>query len=86
MVYNKEEKTIKTITYKLKGIEVGNRHGLKEEIIGYKQWGGWRGTSQGVAHDRQSQSWQAHPWVVPLGTSHLNFSGPIKLWKIMGNN
>jgi hypothetical protein len=37
MVYNKEEKTIKTITYKLKGIEVGNRHGLKEEIIGYKQ-------------------------------------------------
>jgi hypothetical protein len=24
--------------------------------------------------------------VVPLGTSHLNFSGPIKLWKIMGNN
>jgi hypothetical protein len=37
MVDNKEEKTIKKITYKLKGIEVGSKHGLKEEIIGYKQ-------------------------------------------------
>jgi hypothetical protein len=28
---------------------------------------------------------QAYPWVVPLGTSHLDFLGPIKLWKIIGN-
>jgi hypothetical protein len=24
-------------------------------------------------------------WLVPLGTSHLNFLTPIKLWKIIGN-
>ncbi len=27
---------------------------------------------------------QAHPWVVPLRTSHLDFPKPIKLWKIIG--
>jgi hypothetical protein len=37
MVYNKEEKTIKIITYKLKGIVVGNRHELKKEVIGCRQ-------------------------------------------------
>jgi hypothetical protein len=23
-------------------------------------------------------TWQNHPWVVPLETSHLNFIGPLK--------
>jgi len=37
MVYIKEQKTIKVIAYKLKGIIAGNKHMLKEEIIGCKQ-------------------------------------------------
>jgi hypothetical protein len=50
-----------------------------------------------VDHQSQSHCWfvkfykfnyhevQAYSWVVPLGSSHLYFPRPIKLWKIIGN-
>jgi hypothetical protein len=38
-----------------------------------------------LLQNQSLQGRQACYWVVPLGTSHLDFLGPIKLWKIIRN-